>query len=162
MATRITNLRSAGGAWRPRSIPAGAFALAAALALGVAIIALAVGTPSRDGAPSAAPAVPAADAAPAVAPFAVYLAASPEEAMEFRRSLTTLTPGGLTGDADVLTAGMPEEEARAWVAVRTLERERGAGGVRVLDLRRPGAVPAATSAPPCDATPTDRAAPSAC
>jgi hypothetical protein len=162
MVTRITDLPSARGARRPRFTSAGAAALVAAFTLGAAIIALAVGAPARDGDPSDSPAAPAPAAAPVVEPITVYLTASVEEAMEFQRGLAMLTPGGLTGNENVLAAGTPDESDRAWALVRTLEVERGAGGVRVIDLRRPGAVPATTSTPPCDATPTDRPTFGAC
>src|SRR3712207_3439906 len=123
MVTGTTDLRPAGGARPPWFIPGSAVALAAAFALGVALIVLAEGSPSPDSNPTEAPgasaAMPAgATAASAAERTAVYLVASAEEAVEFRRDLAALTPGGFSGDVNVLAAGTPEEADSARAADR--------------------------------------------
>ena len=167
MVTGTTDVRPPGGARPPWFIPGSAVALAAAFALGVAIIVLAEGSPSRGGsrpeAPGASPAIPAgATTASTAERTAVYLVSSAEEAVEFRRDLAALTPGGYSGDVSVLAAGSPDETAGARAALRDLELDFGVGRVRVVDLRRPGMAPMLAGAPPCDVTPSEGTAIGAC
>ena len=155
MTTHISDSRSRGGAQPPRTIPAIVAGLAAALALGAALLALAGNPPFRSGDGRDAPPPPAAvavsaEGTPTVAErIPVFLVASAEEAGEFRRLLAALAPDGQRTDGEVLVAGSPEDEADARLAIRSLQERYGVSGVSVVDLRSP-ATWREYSMPPCD------------